>query len=319
MNVEYRHPDENDAEDIARIVNLSGRELKHHTDTTADKIRTWTFEDKDYDPKGHLLGFADGVAVAYAGAIISKANTDAASNHAYMDISVLPEWRGKGIEEHFLGFVSGYLRSMDVALMRLWASREFAWKIYIATKTGMTDVRHSFMMVHSQEERPVESGIPEGYTLHHTMMVDASDEELKDLMNLLNDVFSENWGFIAQEFDDFTKDRDEERRTGNTKSRLAFARVGEKTVGACIGIINNNYNQQHDAKAGWSSALGVVKAHRRYGLGRALLADSMSWLWDRGMDTLYLGVDAENEKALKLYSSLSYTVEQEAIVYELKL
>ena len=30
-------------------------------------------------------------------------------------------------------------------------------------------------------------------------------------------------------------------------------------------------------------------------------------------------LDAENEKALKLYTSLGYTIEQESIVYELKL
>lgn len=183
----------------------------------------------------------------------------------------------------------------------------------------MADVRHSFLMSCPGKERPVRPGISKEYTLHRIMMADATDADMKELMNIVNDSFSENWSFYPAEIDDFLKGRDEEIRTGDTESRLIFAQSGEKAVGVCISTIRNDYNQQHGVKAGWSSALGVAKAHRRNGLGRMLLADSMAWLWEKGMETLYLGVDAENEKALKLYTSLGYTIEQESIVYEMKL
>jgi ribosomal protein S18 acetylase RimI-like enzyme len=319
MKVEYRHPTEADAEDIAQVVNRSNREVKHYTDTNADDVLTWTFKEKDFDPKGYLLAFMEGQAVAYAGAMIYKTSIEAGNNHAYANLSIIPEFRCKGIEEHLMDFVSGYLRSKGIASMRLWVSREFAWKMDIAARAGMADVRHSYLMACAGKERPDEPGIPEGYNLHHIMMTETSDADLNDLVNILNDSFSESWSFYPAELEDFLKDRDEERRTGDTKSRLTFAKTKSQVVGICGSSIRKDYNLQHDARAGWSRMLGVGKAHRRSGLGRALLADSMAWLWAKGMDTLYLGVDAENAKALKLYNSLGYIIEQESIIYELKL
>lgn len=319
MEIEYRHPTEADAEDIAQIGNLSGRELKHHTDTTADDVLTWTFGDKDYDPKGHLLALVDGRAVGYLRTIVLKACIEAGNNNARADISVVPEWRGKGIEEHLLGFAVEYLRSRNITALRFGVSKDFTWKANIAKNAGMTDVRHFYMMVCAGNVQSSVPGISMGYTLHNTMMAEASDAALKDLANVVNDSFADGWNFFPMEVERLSKSRDEEKRTGDSESRLIFAKYKNQVVGACVASIIKDYNKQHYAKAGWSSALGVVKAHRRSGLGRALLADSMTWLQEKGMDTFYLGVDAENDRALNLYTSLGYTVEQESITYELKL
>ena len=45
----------------------------------------------------------------------------------------------------------------------------------------------------------------------------------------------------------------------------------------------------------------------------------MKWILDQGMDTVYLGMDAENAKALDLYKSLGFKVDQEGITYQLDL
>jgi ribosomal protein S18 acetylase RimI-like enzyme len=37
------------------------------------------------------------------------------------------------------------------------------------------------------------------------------------------------------------------------------------------------------------------------------------------MDTIYLGMDAENSRALGLYTSLGYEIHQESINYSLEL
>ena len=44
-----------------------------------------------------------------------------------------------------------------------------------------------------------------------------------------------------------------------------------------------------------------------------MLADGISWLVGRGMDTLYIGVVSENEKALDLYLSLGFKKEHESM------
>ena len=45
----------------------------------------------------------------------------------------------------------------------------------------------------------------------------------------------------------------------------------------------------------------------------------MQWIYDQGMDTIYLGMDAENAKALDLYFSLGYKIHKESISYKLEL
>ena len=45
----------------------------------------------------------------------------------------------------------------------------------------------------------------------------------------------------------------------------------------------------------------------------------MRWIFDTGKDTIYLGVDAENRKALGLYTSLGFKIHTESINYDLKL
>jgi ribosomal protein S18 acetylase RimI-like enzyme len=54
-------------------------------------------------------------------------------------------------------------------------------------------------------------------------------------------------------------------------------------------------------------ALGVLRHHRRKGLGRALLLEGMRALRRRGCTHLTLGVDSENlTGALRLYESVGF-------------
>ena len=79
------------------------------------------------------------------------------------------------------------------------------------------------------------------------------------------------------------------------------------------------YNKEKNKKTGWADILGVKKSCRKSGIGRALLSDGMHWIWNQGMDTIYLGMDAENSSALGLYTSLGYRIHEESITYRLEL
>ena len=47
-----------------------------------------------------------------------------------------------------------------------------------------------------------------------------------------------------------------------------------------------------------------------------MLIDGIQWIHGRGMDTVYIGVVSENEKALDLYKSLGFVMEHESIWFE---
>jgi ribosomal protein S18 acetylase RimI-like enzyme len=73
-------------------------------------------------------------------------------------------------------------------------------------------------------------------------------------------------------------------------------------------------------REGWTGLLGTRRAHRRRGVGRALLAASLRAFADAGMDAAGLDVDRENPSgALGLYERLGYAPRQVEVVYGLSV
>ena len=68
---------------------------------------------------------------------------------------------------------------------------------------------------------------------------------------------------------------------------------------------------------GYVGALGVARAWRGKGLGRALLLRTFAEFFSRGVPRVTLGVDAESPTgATQLYESVGMTIENAAVVYE---
>ncbi len=316
MEIEYRQPMPDDAEAIAEIINQSNKGLKHHTVATPGQIRSWVFSDKDYDPKAQMLGLADGKPVAYADTFLPKELLKAGLSPR-LSIFVVPEWRGRGIEEYLLDYIISYLRSKDILKLNFSSYVESDWGTAIARNAGMKVVRHGFQMICPSKKHKAVPELKKGFSLRSVMMADATDNDLEMMVEALNDAFSESWNFFPQTVDSMSKIRDEQLRTGDSESRITFAMKGGELAGAIISTISPVQNKGEATKAGTLHGLGVRKPYRGLGLGRALLADSMAWLSGRGIAEFHLGVDAGNEGALGLYKSLGFMVDRESITYEL--
>ena|GEM_PF-1488293 len=319
MNIEYHHPTEDDVEAMTEIINSSAKDLKHSVDNSVELVRTWTFGEKDYDPKGYLIGFAGSQPVVYGGSTISKSRLDNGHNDASVSLAVIPEWRYKSIEGHMFNATFKFLRSRGIDSARFFTPEASGWRNNMAMEIGMEDIRHGYLMTCKNQGQPLNLPTPDGFQFHHKMLDESSDSEISDFVDAFNDSFANHYNFSPSPVERFIKVRDEEAKTGECKLRLTFAKKGDEIVGVCFYEINHQYNKQNNSKAGWANILGVRKPFRSLGLGRALLADAMCWFHEKGMDTIYLGVDAENSKALDLYLSLGYAVEQEGIHYELIL
>lgn len=101
-------------------------------------------------------------------------------------------------------------------------------------------------------------------------------------------------------------------------SRITLV-IDEAPVGICKCGEYTRYNKENNTNIGEVGILGVIKSHRKKGIGKALLSDTMKWLHDRGIDTINISMDAENRNALGLYTSLGFKIEREDTVYHLKL
>jgi ribosomal protein S18 acetylase RimI-like enzyme len=90
-------------------------------------------------------------------------------------------------------------------------------------------------------------------------------------------------------------------------------------VGLCVSEESAGFNKEHGSRMGYIGVLCVLSGHRRGGIGAALLSEGIEWVLDRGMDEIFLAVDAENPGALRLYTEHGFSILREGSYYRVSL
>ena len=84
---------------------------------------------------------------------------------------------------------------------------------------------------------------------------------------------------------------------------------GEEIAGGVDGRIDPEENAHHGRERGVIAGVWVRRPWRRRGLARALIAQALVGLRERGMTSAYLGVDGLNpNQAMTLYESLGFEI-----------
>ena len=145
---------------------------------------------------------------------------------------------------------------------------------------------------------------PEGIEFRHLLLSEARDEDLSVLVEVQNESFKDHYGYAPGTERQFKSLRD----ATEDVFRITYAVERQAVIGFSFLEDSVVFNRDHGAKVGWILAVGVLKDRRKKGLGRALVADCMKWFDDNGFETVRLGVDAENMKALDLVEKLDEDV-----------
>lgn len=96
------------------------------------------------------------------------------------------------------------------------------------------------------------------------------------------------------------------QRAGRPESKAWMAQVDDAAAGFLIAY-PHRFN---DVERSYIAALGVVKVHRRHGVGRALLSHAMA-----AFGAVWLHVRASNAPAIALYEAMGFTVVQHVGAY----
>ena len=89
----------------------------------------------------------------------------------------------------------------------------------------------------------------------------------------------------------------------------AIAYHGDEIAAGVMGRIDPEENAHHGLLQGYIDSVWTRKPYRRRGLARALLAQVLLLLRERGMTSAYLGVDGINpNQAVDLYESLGFEI-----------
>jgi GNAT superfamily N-acetyltransferase len=304
-----RHLTEESLDDMIEVLARAREDDPHERRLTLDEAKEQTFLDPDFDPAGTWLAMMNGDAVGFGLALVERNRIEAGKDDAYVEIEVVKENRGKEVEDRLLGECLGYIRSRGVgkALCRSLADDD--WKRSVLTSHSFEEAYRVYILERMGTERTDRVSPPTGYRLEHKVFSECSDEDISTLVDALNDSFQDHYNFAPERLERVINFRD---RTEDPRA-LILALKGDEIAGLCLCEESATLNEEKGRRTGWVDIIGVRPRHRRKGLARVLLADGVNWILDRGMDTVYLGVFAKNEKALGLYQSFGFSKDRESI------
>jgi len=180
--------------------------------------------------------------------------------------------------------------------------------IAAARRRGHAAVRWTFEMI-----RPDLEGIPEVPMPAGLEVRPVRPEHLRAIWEADVEAFRDHWGWVDESEGSWERFRADPL---NDPTLWRIAWDGDAVAGQVRSYVDAETNAKTGRLIGWTEYISVRRPWRRRGLARALLADSLRAIRDRGMQEAALSVDAGNETgALALYESLGFAVHRTEIVF----
>lgn len=309
--LDFRHLTKDSLDDYVDVVARARDDDPYERRLSLEEAMELTFLDSDFDAKGSWLAYLDGRAVGSCVALVLTNRIKAGMDDAYVDIDVIPERRGVGVEDRLLEMALEYIVSRGVGHALSRSLTGDSWRSGLLKANAFRESYRVYILVRHGTEDARERGMPDGLRLERRTFSGLSDGEVSELVGLFNDSFRDHINFAPEREERFINYRDcsEEPRM------LTIARTEDRVVGFCLSEESTILNREKGINAGWIAILGVRPPYRRKGIGTALLTDGVNWLLGRGLNQVYLGMYAKNEKALGLYADLGFGKDGESVWY----
>ncbi len=307
-----------DAERVVAVVNgytmdLVGEALRDVNET----VVAW-------QEPGFVLERDTRVVVAPTGEIVAEAEVwDQSSPHVRVRgrMSLLPVWRGGGIEETLLAWIEERAEQAvpqapaqaRVVLSQSYVEQDHAMHALLEAH-GYLLVRRFWRMLIELAGPPPSAEWPSGIGVR--TFVPGQDDYA--MAAAVQDAFRDHWGFVARPLDEEVREwRHWMHSDRNFDPSLWFLAVdGQEIVGASLCWSTS----PEDPCRGSVDVLGVRRPWRRRGVALALLAQSFGELYRRGKTSVKLGVDSESlTGATHVYQRAGMHVAIEVRNYEKEL
>ena len=280
-----------DAETVAAIIRADEETLRgrpSHVD--AAEIAAW-WDRTDLDRDSWLFE-ENGAAVA-AGWLFQYGHKAAFGG------VVAQGSKGRGIGTAIVERAEATAGEHGLERMHTWVLPEDEAAVALFRRRGYEEVRRFFEMAIDLDAPPSDPVLPAGLVLDGFREADAAAFHAATV-----EAFEDHWEWHPTPFDEWW----EQRRAGD-HSLWFVARDGDEIA----AIVRNEAREN----AGYVGIIGVRRAWRGLGLGKALMLRSFQAFWQRGLRRVTLHVDAESPTgATKLYESVGMHVESESATYE---
>lgn len=175
-------------------------------------------------------------------------------------------------------------------------------------RRGYAAVRFAYEMVRPELDAIPDASMPAGLETRPVR-----SEQLRLIWEASNEAFRDHFGSVDDSEEAWERFRAEPT---NDLSLWRVAWDGDHVAGQVRSYVDTKANERMGRLIGWTENISVRRPWRGRGLARALLAESLRAVRDRGMTEAALGVDAQNEHgALRLYESLGFVVDRTYILF----
>jgi ribosomal protein S18 acetylase RimI-like enzyme len=149
--------------------------------------------------------------------------------------------------------------------------------------------------------------------------IQVQDEREVELLNKLdNEAFKEHFNFRPRTIEETKYTLFD--NPWFQRQEWFFAILDNQPMGYAGAGVDEGLNREKSLKWGWILDIGVLKPHRRKGIGTCLMLHALKLLKNTEMDDAALYVDDMNPTgAIKLYEKLGFKILTKNTVYQLKL
>lgn len=212
--------------------------------------------------------------------------------------------KGRGLGAKLAERGEAACQAAGVARIHTWAFASDDAAAVLFRARGYRDVRHFYEMAIELRAEPVVPDLDSPLVLDVFAEVDAHAFHAAMIES-----FQDHWEWHGLPFEEWWKLRRGQQE--DAEGPLWFlVRDGDEIA----AVVRNDAFRNG---GGYVGLLGVRRAWRGRGLGKALLYRTFAEFWKRGTARVTLGVDAESPTgATKLYESVGMYVEAESVVFE---
>ena len=263
-----------------------------------------------FDFEGRFIGELDGKAVGVVHGKVDKMSED---KKGFIRLDVVPEFRGCGIETPLMETALRELKARGMTIAQTWADFSEKERIELFESLHFRHIRVFSVMEMGLAE--LSQNVGENTQLAIRPLL----KELEDDIKLFNWLGNESY----KEDLDYSPITLEETRhflfcDPYLKEKEVFCAVLDGESVGCVGVgMDEKYNLEKKVQAGEVFTIGVLKAHRRKGIGARLMLHGLERLRAKGMTKAILGVEDDNPtQAMRLYEKLGFSVKKRESILE---
>jgi mycothiol synthase len=231
-------------------------------------------------------------------------------------LSVLPKFRRNEIAKQLVKKAIESLTQRGMKTAETWAQTDREACMHIFESFGFKQTRSTSIMKNNLSTIPSDIGENEKINIREAQLSDNNEIKLINWLN--NEVYKEQFNYRPKPIEE-TKYVLLELPWFQNQTAF-FALLENQPVGFVLSGIDEGLNKEKNVKYGWILDVGVLKLHRREGIGTSLMLHAMHLLKKGKMEDALLYVDDLNPtKAIKLYEKLGFKTLRKSIIYQLSL